>query len=543
MPTRAKYTYQDYIAGVLSGEIVVGKLMRQSVDRFIRLCADPRYEFRSKEAERWIDFFFMLTHFEGAAAGTPFAPLPWQQYVLAYVFGLYVRETGLRLVTSVYLEISRKNGKTAFAGGICLGCLTIDGEASPEVDLASNSKEQSKIAYKFVSNFAKGLDSKQKIMIPYRDRVKLVPVPGVLHTFAADSSKLDGYNASCYLLDEYHAAKSSSLRDVLASSQGSRKQPLAFITTTAGFDKLGPCYKERTMCVEVLSGVKEDDHLAPFIYSLDPEDDWKDPAVWIKSNPSLGHTVSSDFIQNQIHQAINSPSKEVGVRTKTLNQWMETSDVWIPDHLILESTKDVKLEDYRGYTAFAGVDLSSTSDLTALCINIPTPDGFVFFFRNYLPEDSIKEGPNAEMYQEWRRRGLLTVTPGNVCDYDYILNDLMDIYKIVPIRAVSYDSWNATQFTINATARGLNMVPQSQTIGAFSIGTKELERLIKMGRVTFENNEIVRYTFRNVVLKRDHNGNEKPAKGINQDRKIDNVIACIESLIVAIKTKKYSNFV
>lgn len=523
---------------MIEGRIVAGEYVKLACERFFAFTEDDRYEFREEKVEDVMRFVRLLRHSTGRHAGTPFIPEPWQEFVLASIYGFYLKGTDERLTKSVYLEMARKQGKTALAAALCLYALIGDGEMNAEVDLAANSKEQAKIGFEMCSNFAKSIDPVGKYLRSYRDRVLFDRTLSKLRVMAADDTKLDGFNASMWLLDEYHAAKTSKLKDVLQSSQGMRDNPLGVIITTAGFDKLGPCYQYRTTCTEVLRGLKSDDTLFALIYSLDEGDDWKDERVWIKSNPNLGVTVKASYLRGEVQKAVNSPSDEVGVKTKNINMWCDTDTTWIPEHYILEASRDISLGDFEGMTCYVGVDLSSTSDLTALSVLIPSEREMNFIVKYYLPEAALREKRFRELYGEWRRGGYLTVTPGNVTDYDYVLNDLMDIQQKLSLYSVGYDNWNATQFVINATGNGLPMEPISQSIGNFNRPTKELERLLLSGLAKFDNNVITRHCFRNVVLSRDHNGNIKPSKQF-AEKKIDGVIASIMALGAYLMTPKY----
>lgn len=533
--------YYKYAQDVLDGKIVAGEYIKLAAERFFRFIEDERYEFREDKADDVISFFSILQHFTGRHAGRQFTLEAWQQFVIAAIYGFYVLETGERLVKYVYIEIARKNGKTAFAAGLCLYHLIADGEMDAEVDLAANSKDQAKIAFKFCSQFAKGIDPKGRDLESYRDKVKFDKMLSVLQVFAADDSKLDGFNASMYLIDEYHAAKNTGLKDVLQSSQGMRDNPMAVIITTAGFDKLGPCYQYREMCTEVLSGLKDNDSLFAAIFSQDEGDDWKDPKSWQKSNPNLGVTVKSQYLQTQVQSAINSPSEEVGIKTKNFNIWCDSETVWIPDHYLLKSSDNLDFEQFRDMDCYAGIDLSSTSDLTCASFMFPTAEKYYFKTLYYLPEAALQEKRFKDLYGEWRRQNLITITPGNVTDYDYILNDLMHIRNMVFIQKVAYDAWNATQFVINAEEKGLPMEPFSQALGNFNRPTKELERLILSGRAVIDNNAINRHCFRNVVMARDKNGNTKPSKQF-EEKKIDGVIAKLEALGIYLASPRYGEF-
>lgn len=537
-----KKKYIQYAEDVLSGKIVTGHYIKLAAERFFRLMYDERYEFREDKVEQVCGFISIIHHYTGKHAGKPFVLEAWQEWIVASMYGFYLRGTNERLVQSAYIEMARKQGKSAFASALCLYHLIADGEMNAEVYMAANSKDQAKVSFNMASNFSKMLDPGKEFLDPYRDTIKYERTLSFLKVLAADSSKLDGPNASMYLIDEYHAAKNSGVKDVLQSSQGMRENPMAVIITTAGFDRLGVCYQYREMCTEVVSGLKEDDTLFIAIYCLDKEDDWKDETVWVKSNPNLGVTVQTKYLKTQVRKAINTPSDEVGIKTKNLNIWCDAEKTWIKDDYILSASANVNLEEYNGLDCFIGVDLSSTSDLTSFSVMIPTTEKMVWKTFYFLPEAALTEKRFKELYGEWARQGALCITPGNVVDYDFILNKIMEIGQILNIVTIGYDSWNATQFVINCTEKGLPMEPYSQSIGNFNKPTKELERLLLSGVAVIDNNIITRHCFRNVVMARDKNGNTKPSKQY-EEKKIDGVIAMIEALGVYLMCPRYDNVI
>lgn len=523
---RKEITYNQYVEDVLSGRQIACEYIKLACKRFLEL--KEKYEFRPKEVEKVISFFSILKHVTDEHVGNPFYLEPWQQFIVANIYGLY-REDGTRLIRSGYIDMARKNGKTAFGAGLSLYHLIADSVSNAEVYLAANSKEQAKTAFRMCSNFTKGVDPKSSLLSPYRDTINFDATYSFLKVLAADDTKLDGFNASMYLLDEYHAAKNNRLKNVLQSSQAMRSEPLGLIITTAGFDKTVPCYEYRQMCIDVLHSIKEDDSLFVAIFSLDKKDDWKDSSVWIKSNPNLGVTVKEDFIKGQIREAENSPSEEVGVKTKTLNVWVDSSEVWIPTQYLNKVIKRVDTKTWGDEEVYVGIDLSATSDLTCVCY-MAIIDGYPQFKVDYyLPESALNEKRQKIQYGEWYRRGYLKLTPGNVTDYDVILNDICDFDKEHYISKVGYDSWNATQFVINATERGLPMEPYSQSLGNFNRPTKELERLVLSNKCLIDSNLINRHCFVNAVMIRDSHGNTKPSKK-EQERKIDGLIAMIQAL-------------
>lgn len=533
-------SYYQYVEDVKNGDIITGKYIKLAVQRFERDLKNPSYEFRETEVDECIRFISTLKHFTGSHSNKPFILEKWQSFIVANIVGFYYAGTNKRKYSSSYIEVSRKNGKSALAAALCLYFLIADGEDAAEVLLAANSKEQAKISYKFCSVYSKQLDPKQKVLKPYRDSITLNINNSLLKVLAADSTKLDGYNCSFGLIDEWHSAPDSSVRDVIKSSMGMRDNPHICTITTAGFNKSYPCYKLREVGIEILSGIKEDESLFIAIYSLDEEDEWDNPNVWMKSNPNLGVTVKVGYLKEQIKQAKNNPSEEVGVKTKNLNIWCDSAEVWIPHTYIVDTTQDVNLNSFKGSQCYIGVDLAATSDLTAVAILIPQKDKIVYKVHYYLPESALEEKPDKEMYKLWKQLGLLTITSGNVTDYDYITKDIVNISKTLRINKIFYDPYNATQWAIQCTELGLPLEQYSQNIANFNRPTKELERLILSQNATIDNNEITRFCFSNVTIKADHNGNVKPIKNIDR-KKIDGVIAMLMALGGYLLTPKYSN--
>lgn len=285
---------------------------------------------------------------------------------------------------------------------MCLYFLIADGEEGAEVLLAANSKDQAKISFEMCSKFCKGFDPKSKYLTAYRADILFPMTNSKLKVLAADDSKLDGFNASFGLLDEYHAARTSKVRDVIKSSMGMRQNPHLCTITTAGFDKSLPCYQLRSVSLEVLNGLKSDDELFIAIYSLDPDDDWQCPDNWVKSNPNIEITVTEKYIRSQVQSAKNNPAEETPVKTKTLNVWCDSSNVWIPEDYIMKCTSTVDLESFKDCNCYIGVDLAATSDLTAVAFLILKEDHYYYKVHYYLPESALIEKPDKELYKVWK---------------------------------------------------------------------------------------------------------------------------------------------
>lgn len=532
--------YKVYANAVQEGKIVACEYVKLATKRYLDWFNREDLEFKSEKVDRVVNFISKLKHFQGKHNGKPFILLDYQFWIISNIFGWYYKGTEKRVINYVYIELARKQGKTALAAAICLYMLIADGENGSEVELVANSAKQAKICFTMASNYLQSIDIKGKYFKRYRDSIKFDTTKSILQVLSSDAGGNDGYNSYCFCLDEAHAQPDSKLWDVMCSSQGMRENALGMIITTAGFNQFAFCYGYRKTCIEILKGVKQNDSQFAAIYTIDDDDDWTDSRVWKKANPSLGNTVFPSYLEQQVQQAKNNTSLEVGIRTKNFNQWVSSQDIWINNDIILDSTGDIKIEDFAGCTAYVGVDLAAVSDLTAVSIMIPKDDKYYFFNRYYVPQTCLYNNSNCELYKEWKRKGMLTVTDGNVCDYDYVLADLLKLNQVVYIDKIAYDAYNATQWAINATTEGLPLEPYSQALWHFNQGTKEIERLFKTKRIIINNNDITRWCFSNVTLKFDFNENVKPIKSSDM-QKIDGVIAMIEALGIYMEQPAYNN--
>lgn len=521
--------WEKYIRDVKSGKIPVGIYIKQAVDRFERFRRRPDMYFDEEAVDECISFFSTMKHFLGKTAGKPFILEPWQAFIIAHTFGIKWKSNKFRVCQEVYCQIARKAGKDAFMAGICLYLLCIEGESSPEIVCAANSTDQARILFNYISQFSKSIDSNETVIKHYRNFVKTPFNNGVCKVISSDSSKADGMNISCFCLDEYHEAKDRKMYDVLKSSQGMREQPLAFIITTAGFNLVSPCHNMYGLGVEVLSGVKDMDNFNAFIYQMDMDDDIEDEDNWYKCQPNLDVTVTKEFMRGELTKMKADATAEVGVRTKTFNEWCSAATYWIPQEIIAQCMHDVPWEEFAGTISYLGVDLGSVSDFTSVSV-MTEKEGKKFYKTiTFIPRETLETHPDKELYQHFIQEGSMIVTPGNVTDYDYVLNEIRKISEITMIEGIYYDSWNSTSWAIKATELGYNMQPYSQAIGNFNNPTKEFERVIREGKMVIDKSSNILWQFGNVEMKMDHNGNCKPSKG-SYGKKIDSVISMVTAL-------------
>lgn len=531
--------YIQYCYDVLSGAIVASKYIQLACQRTLDWFNRSDIYFDYDDVDRKINFISKLKHSTGSHANKPFILLPWQQWVVANIFGWKWKATNYRVTKKALLFMARKCGKTAFASALALAHTLVDNEPNAEVELVANSRQQAGIAMEHCQNLSESVDPKKRIFRRYRGYIKVPVTKSSIQVLSSDAMGNDGYNSSLFIIDEFHAMKDWALYNVMVSSQGMRTQPLGIVITTAGFLLQGyPCYDMRQTCCDILQGLKEDDTQFSALYELDENDNWEDENTWVKAIPSLGHTVLHSYVKEQIQSAKNNPALEVGVRTKNLNQFMQSKEVWLADELLRSHCEKVDLADYQGEYGFMGVDLSAVSDLTAFSIMLPpnpnrqlNPDKFVFKSFVYVPQSELESNTNYEVYRKFRNSKHLNITSGNVVDYDYILDEMLKQGKYINYDGVYYDSWNATAWAIDAETQGLPLEPYSQALGNFNKPTKTFEILLKKNKVVIDYNPCVLWCFGNAELKSDYNDNVKPVKSAgDRSKKIDPVIAMLEAL-------------
>ena len=524
----------QYAKDVVSGKILSCQWVKLACKRFLDDINSQEYYFDEKKYNTLTTFTGVMKHYSSGAAGKPFILEPWEDFIICNIFCLYRVDTRRRKYKTAHISVSRKNGKTTLAAALGLFSLIADGEPASSVIMAANSREQAHIDFDAASSFARQLDPRKKSLKVLRNEIVFQKNNASLKVISADASTGDGLNPSMVILDELHEAVDSKLFDVLRSGQGFREQPLMLSITTAGFRIGGFCNQYEDYCKEILMGQKVDETLFALLYTLDDGDDWTDESNFIKSNPNLGITVKRDWLSEQVNQAKNSPTLEVGVKTKNLNVWCSSSTTWIPEQYIRKSLMDVDLTEFKNknnYLVYLGFDLAAISDLTAVSIMFVDPDTEEYFFKTwyYLPKSALDGKYNSELYKMWSSKGFLTLTDSETTDYNYIQNQIVYLYETFDVQGVFFDSWNAQMLVNNLTNLGLPMTAYSQSIGNFNKPTKEMERLVLSDKVRFDNNPITRFCFDNVELKVDLNGNSKPV-GDHNAKKIDGVISMLNAL-------------
>ena len=433
-----------YCVDVLTGNIPVGRLVFMAVERHVRDLQDGAkrgLQFDDVAAAYAIEFFEkFLVLAEGEHAGKPFLLSPWQQFVLASLFG-WKASDGFRRFRTAYLELGKGNGKSPLAAGILLFMLIADGEESAEIYSAAVTKDQAKILFRDAENMRSASTWLRQKIASHRNNLSVVSTASFARPISSEKRGLDGKRVHCALIDELHEHPTDIVVNKMRAGTKGRRQALIFMITNSGFDRETVCYYQHEYSRKILEVVFEADAHFAFICHLDaceecqangytqPKDgcnncdSWLDPDVWIKANPNLGISITVKYLDEQVQEAVQIPTKEGIVRRLNLCFWTqgEKRAIGAVAWARCAGAEDPvdwrarKLIELRGRDCFAGVDLGSTDDLTATGFFFPEQPGvpkaiLLPFF--YCPEDGVALRTKKDRipYELWAQLGFLKVT-------------------------------------------------------------------------------------------------------------------------------------
>lgn len=522
-----------YIDRVMSGARVAGRYERLAVERHLRDLRDATEKmlyFDEKEAKKAMAFFALLKHYTGEWAGRELVLEDWQCFIIWCLFGWH-RVGGVRRFNYATVEMARKNGKTTFAAGIALYMMMMDGEPGAQVYSAAVDREQAKACWETAKQMVGMSGALSKYLKTYSGSIAMESTASFFKPMSRDTKNKDGLNPHCAICDERHAWQTDDVFNVIKSAMGARRQPLIFTITTAGFNMDGPYYQARRVAIDVLEGVKEQDNEFAIIFCPDKEDDWKSREAWEKANPNLGVSVSYEYMERELQDAVNKGgTTEVNFKTKNCNMWVDAPDVWISDDIIQANNRGVTEEELEGMECYGGLDLASHVDINAMALYFPEVQAVRMWF--WIPEGKVLEKEDKVDYRRWKEGGWITVTPGDVIDIDYQVADIAKICQRYDVRNLSFDPAKAYHGTIQGLQRaGLDDIldEYGQSIMNMSEPTKRLEALLRGRELDLMENPVLRWMFRNVAIYRDPNDNIKLDKRKSIE-KIDGVVALVDAL-------------
>ena len=501
--------------------------------------------FDEKKARRVIRFIEYLKHTKGEFHGKPFRLLPWQEKIIRDVFGtVRDEEPSMRQYNQVYIEIGKKNGKSELGAALALNMLVNDDEWKAEVYSCASDRQQAAIVFDVAVDMVRQNPTLSKLIkiIPSTRRMVYQPTGSIYQVLSSEVATKHGLNVSACIFDELHTQPTRALYDVMTQGSGdARKQPLWFFLTTAGTDRNSVCWEVHQKALDILEGRKRDPRFYPVVYGLPDDADWQDEQNWYKCNPSLGYTITIDKVRDAYHKALETPADENMFRQLRLNQWVKQSIRWMPMDKWDECGAPVIPGDLEGRVCYAGLDLSSTSDLTTLVLVFPPSDEsepYVILPFFWLPEETLPLRVRRDhvMYDVWEKQGFLQTTEGNVVHYGFIEKFICELGEKYNIREIAYDRWNATQMVQNLEDDGFTMIPFGQGFRDMSPPTKELMRLVLEHRLAHGGHPVLRWNMDNAFVRTDPAGNLKIDKQKSTE-KVDGAVALVMALDRAMKNQ------
>ena len=488
-----------------------------------------------------VEFIENLTHTKGQWAGKNFELIDWQEQIVRDIFGI-LKPNGFRQFNTAYIEVPKKNGKSELCSAFALLLTCADGEERAEVYGCAGNRQQASIVFEVAADMIRNcppLARRTKILTATK-RIVYLPTNSFYQVLSAEAYSKHGFNISGVIFDELHVQPNRKLFDVMTKGSGdARTQPLYFLITTAGNDTNSIGYETHQKAVDILEGRKIDQTFYPVIYSAKSEEDWTSEEVWRRVNPSLGVTIDIEKVAAACESAQQNPSEENSFRQLRLNQWLKSESRWLSMLKINECKVDFTADDLTGRVCYAGLDLSATTDLTALVLVFPpisNDDRYYILPYFWIPNETIdlRSRRDHVPYDLWRREGIINVTEGNVVDYGAVKEFIGKLGEKFNIKEISFDRWNATHLAQELEDDfNFQMVPFGQGFSSMSAPTKELERLILSKKIAHNGHKVWLWNFDNLVVENDAAGNIKPSKKKATER-IDGCVATIMGLARAI---------
>jgi len=526
---------------LLSGFFDGGDCLRKLTDYKPTKFMAENAHYDKAAADYAVGFIECLCHTKGTWAGKPFELIDWQERIIRDVFGI-LKPNGYRQFNTAYIEIGKKNGKSELAAAVALLLCCGDGEERAEVYGCAADRQQASIVFEVAADMVRmcpALSKRVKILASQK-RMVYLPTNSFYQVLSAEAYSKHGFNIHGVVFDELHTQPNRKLFDVMTKGSGdARMQPLYFLITTAGTDTQSICYETHQKAKDILEGRKIDPTFYPVIYGAKEDEDWTDPEVWKRSNPSLGITVGIDKVQAACDSARQNPAEENSFRQLRLNQWVKQSVRWMPMDKWDACALPVDAESLEGCVCYGGLDLSSTMDITAFVLVFPPTEEdepFAVLPYFWIPEENIDLRVRRDHvpYDVWEKQGFLMTTEGNVVHYGFIETFIEKLGEKYNVREIAFDRWGAVQMVQNLEGMGFTVVPFGQGFKDMSPPTKELMKLTLEKKIAHGGHPVMRWMADNIFIRTDPAGNIKADKEKSTE-KIDGIIALIMALDRAIR--------
>ena len=547
----------EYYNKIQLGEIVACDKIKRLYKRIVQDITDATvYFYDSKRAEHAILFIEKFCkHSKGEWANKPVLLELWQKALISLIFGVIDKSTNRRRFKEVLFIVGKKNGKSLLASAVSLYMMIADGEGGAECYSVATKREQAKIIWQEAQRMVRKSPALRKRVKCLTSKLVFDATNSFFKTLSSDSSTEDGLNIFCATMDEIHAWKGTELYNIVANGVSARREPLIFITSTAGFERESIYDQKYDEATKVINGYFDDngykdDAFLPIIYELDARAEWQDASCWIKANPNLNISKSYDYLIREINRAKENSANLKNVLTKEFNIRETSTEVWLNfEDIDNQETFDItKLKpDY----AIAGTDLSSTTDLTSACLLFKMPNQDKFYLKSmyWLPSELLEKRAKEDNvpYDVWHQQGYLRISNGNKVDYDDIVEwyeEMQNDYGVYLFKH-GYDSWSSATFIkkMNDTFGDIS-VPVIQGKKTLSEPMKMLGADLKSKLVNYDNNPITKWCFANVRADVDKNDNIQPAKTSNAKRRIDGFASALDAYVIWTQEKtEYLNLI
>lgn len=511
--------------------------------------------FDESKADRAVRFIENLKHTKGKFAGKPFILEPWQKKIIRDVYGT-VKEDGTRQYKYVYLEVPKKNGKSEMVAATALYHTFADREPSGEVYGCASEKKQASIVFNVA---VKMIDQcpplAKRAKITRSQKIITDKITGSTYqVVSSDAYSKHGYNSSAIIFDELHAQPNRDLWDVMTFGAGdAREQPIWWIITTAGDDpdRTSVCWEQHEYAQGVIKGTIVDPTWYAVIYGYDGDDIYNEEN-WYKANPSLGVTISLQSVREAATAAKAKPADERLFRWLRLNQWITTKlTAWLELDLFTATEGAWSLDELIGCDCFIGLDLSSTTDLTAACYIFPPQREFTdwrVFWKAWIPEANMQERIKRDKvpYDEWVAGGFVTPTEGNVIDYTRIRTEIVESAKVYNVQELVSDPAMATMLLRELEDEGITCTPLAQTYTNLTDPMNVIEEKLGNATMTHEVNPLAAWCFGNTSVSQNGQGYKKYVKqtkgaGVIRTKRIDPTAAWVIAMARA-KTYEVSAY-
>jgi phage terminase large subunit-like protein len=516
--------------------------------------AESGQYFDPEDASRALDFFSeLLQHIKGKKAHQPFILEPWQQAIVANLFG-WKNVDGKRRYREGFVFIPRKNGKTLIAAGVALFLLFGDGEPGAEVYCAAADRDQANLLFDVAKHMVLREPVLDEASEVYAKAIVIEHIASTFKAISSDANTKHGYNAHGVIVDELHAHPDGELVDVLETSMGSREQPLLVHITTSDYERDGSiCNEKYEYACKVRDRVFDDASFLPVIYECpkDMVDRWQDEEVWKSANPNLGVSVAWEYLRSKCQKARELPRFENTFKRLHLNIRTGQAERWLPMEAWAECsggeiskeilTWEGMAEHCKGLRAFGGLDLSQVEDLTCFALAFEEwteeSEKRVYLLPTFwLPEETLTSDKthktNRVMYQQWAKEGWLSLTPGQSVDYSRVFKRIEELGEEYEIKDIAVDRWNAVHIAQDLEAAGFETFFFGQGFASMSGPSKEMEALILSRKLIHGANPILNWQARVVAVDEDAAGNIKPnkKKSGKQTDKIDGIVASVMAI-------------